>query len=469
MMPLYVNASTGNLVTAGYTLGFILPASAVGRCTISLMDQRRWGGCVDLTVMTVPPTSPPVVGGTMMPTAMPTAPPPPISITSLTSSPYRNTPTSCGDDFPTCCCLYANFTVRAAGSFGGSSWGDYLDVNMWTDQTCTWPGGFMMPATMESYSMVALYRESAGSFKSNNTVMFPKAGSAAAMMLGPEGGEPFRFRLANGTVEYSNEIENVFMAPQGPGIAFCSGYTSSFTSQVPTLLAAFEALVIEVQVNWDMVQMYNEGTGLARIQMVPALSASAMALQDKYTNFTTLYSALSPYERRFVAAANVTNTTMSYNMTLTQSLAAVSGNGGGAGAGGSAGGSSKEGETSGDTIGIAVGFFVLLAIVAALVVFRQRIADHLGSSDGVGAGAGNRPLKNIKVDNSNYEGSSSTDDDGAVVNSTYSPSKPSRPAAPASAGGSFGEWETLHDEDGTPYYHNPRTNETTWDMPVADM
>lgn len=45
-----VNAQGGNLVEDGYTLGFTLPANATGRCSVSLLDQRKWGGCVDLMI-----------------------------------------------------------------------------------------------------------------------------------------------------------------------------------------------------------------------------------------------------------------------------------------------------------------------------------------------------------------------------------------------------------------------------------
>ena len=59
-----INAATGNSVRPGYKLCVKLPEQTLAgeasrQCTLSLLDQRNWGGCLDLTLKEASPTPPP--------------------------------------------------------------------------------------------------------------------------------------------------------------------------------------------------------------------------------------------------------------------------------------------------------------------------------------------------------------------------------------------------------------------------
>ena len=58
------HSPTGNTVAAGYTINCTLPVQDLaladgGKCTVSLLDQRSWGGCVDIELQSTTPPVPP--------------------------------------------------------------------------------------------------------------------------------------------------------------------------------------------------------------------------------------------------------------------------------------------------------------------------------------------------------------------------------------------------------------------------
>jgi len=96
-----VNASAS--LTSGYYLWVVIPALQTGMngefCTISVLDERNWGGCVDVQVLPRPgsPTMAPVEQNAL--------------IGKNVAGDYTFGSAQCEVDSPACCCVSGNMTV----------------------------------------------------------------------------------------------------------------------------------------------------------------------------------------------------------------------------------------------------------------------------------------------------------------------------------------------------------------------
>jgi len=106
--------------TAGYDLSFVVPEPGAGAdgnlCTVAALDQRNWGGCVDLDISPSVQAPPPTVPGA--PALAPTSPPTAgiVVLPSLTGTYALNGNETCDSDSPNCCCLSGSLAVEHQAS-----------------------------------------------------------------------------------------------------------------------------------------------------------------------------------------------------------------------------------------------------------------------------------------------------------------------------------------------------------------
>lgn len=371
--PNYVDASTGNSVATGYTMMFTIPENASGLCTFSVLDQRDWGGCHDMMITKAPtpaptPAPPPTVPGqTPVPTTTTTTTTEAPIMGSDVAGVYATPVGSCQQSFSTCCCIWGQFNLvhwnesrTSNGMMMGMMAGatnttmtsmirvlphnasnHYLDTC--TDYSGEMPGG--LNTTIQQNDRISLMAEGRLS------------GAPANGMRAPE--EMYRFRIDRGRISFEN-------AGSGQP-SYCDGFAIRWTETAAQIDSAVQSYMAAEQMTSSLLAVVAEnvnGTGATpenRAMLRQALSN----MSTHYGRIQQLAPGATEDERLF--AGNMTNMTWYYN-NISAAAQMVAGN-------------APITESPGTDAAIAVGIIVILALVAAAVIFRERIASFLGASE----------------------------------------------------------------------------------------
>jgi len=341
--PNYVDASIGNQVAGtGYSLVFDLPTEALGRCTVSLVDQRDWGGCVDLMVTT--PASP---------TLPPSPTPPPTAFMTLEElvGEYKTSPTfdSCHSNFPTCCCIESKLSVFEVANGGGirtefsyeiSSEYTYNNSKMCTPQNAT--GGSFIKDT-----------ESQGKF-------------SASAFMGVDS-QLMGFEFKRSKLEIVNKAANTPL--------YCDSTAYLVTPAVKKVENARTEYAKQLAIGKTLQAAASANATVANIQ---ALTAQAKKVNDTYTALKLTVSQLPANETvAKVFAGNMTEMNMTHT-NFTIMAASATAPGGNNGDDTTPNGSSGNGGDAGSTAGIVIGVLLLLLVAALLIVYRNTVAEKLG-------------------------------------------------------------------------------------------
>jgi len=208
---MYCPATQGNQVTEGYVMKCTIPSEMIGQCTVSISDQRKWGGCYDLNVQERTPA--PTIGGVAV------TGDDPIRRNEGRYFYEKSAEIQTAEAGKSCCSLeYGEFTVyenRATFS---------MMVGVSTEGACPVDG------RMESFSKFML----ANLYKDQNGDTY----RGKISRLGPKEGQDFEISVSEGVLSLSNVDPN---APQICDGAFKrrsldSAYPSSALAKFPNFV-----------------------------------------------------------------------------------------------------------------------------------------------------------------------------------------------------------------------------------------
>eukprot|EP00040_Diaphanoeca_grandis_P038553 m.256740 g.256740 ORF g.256740 m.256740 type:complete len:577 (+) comp34661_c0_seq1:148-1878(+) len=357
--PNYIDASTGNSVTAGYSLVFDLPTEAIGMCTISIVDQRDWGGCVDL--MVTEPTAP-------TPPPVPTPPPTPFLLMEELVGRYRTSPQydSCLSNFPTCCCVEAKVDVYK------NSAGVRTSINYNINSNYT-------------YNMSKLCTIQNAS---RDASIFVKQGQQGQFFTTTQVGEdaqPMMFDMRRNVISITNQAEETPL--------YCDSIAYLVTPTIDMVDKARANYTTELAKGEDLKAVAMENPTTSNIM---ALKNQLIVVNASYATLQTTIMELPATDSvAKVFGGNMTLMNMTHsNFTISASVVAST----------TATDASGSGSSSSSIAGIVIGVLLLLVVAALLIVFRNTIAEKLG------LGQGAPVKKTISIEDGDIE-----DGDAALV------------------------------------------------------
>jgi len=176
-------AAPNAIVDGGYTITCTLPSTTQAQCTMSLLDQRDWGGCVDVNVL---PAN----------AALPPAPPPAPIVSNRGSYAFSEATTvdTSASTF-TCCPLSAGYLAVPDAGLGAQTFSATMTNGRATG--CRTSADVTAPTTATHEINEPLTFTLSPSASGNKYV-------ASSPLGGSWAGQPFELTIENGALDFAN-------------------------------------------------------------------------------------------------------------------------------------------------------------------------------------------------------------------------------------------------------------------------